>query len=131
MLVREDHAASLAAEHGSYGDELSGVEDPSALPPVGSEKEFAAIVDCMVADEAPRVFAVVQEYGDRVDGRIAAWGIAFPDHAEVVGVDGTLRIGLQAPHDSLRCFAWGSHITPRLVWVNPDAASPAEGSEGM
>ena len=51
-------------------------------------------MDGLVADFAPRVFAVVQEYGDRVDGRIAAWGVAFTDHTEVIGVVGTVRIWL-------------------------------------
>ncbi len=102
------------------------MQDPSTLSPLGSAEEFTAIVDDMVADSAPRVFAVVQEYGERVDGRIAAWGIAFADHAEVVGVDGTLRMRLPEPQHALGRFAWGRHITPRLVWVNPDAVSSAE-----
>jgi hypothetical protein len=83
----------------------------------------------MVADSAPRVFAVVQAYGDRVDARIAAWGIAFDDHAEVVAVDGGLRMNLQAAEHALRGFKWGSDITARLVWVNPDAATPADDAE--
>lgn len=62
MLAREDHAVSLTAEHDSPDDELLELEDPSTLPPVGSEEEFAAILDSIVADGAPRVFAVVQEY---------------------------------------------------------------------
>lgn len=49
------------------------------------EEEFARLMSEMVAAEAPRLFALVQEYGDRVDGRIAAWGMAFDDGAEVVG----------------------------------------------
>ncbi|MBB5155941.1 hypothetical protein [Saccharopolyspora phatthalungensis] len=105
------------------------VQDPSGMTPLCGADMFAAIVDGMVADFAPRVFAVVQEYGDRVDARIAAWGIAFDDHAEVVGVDGGLRMSLQTPENALRGFTWGSHITARLVWVNPGAATPANDAE--
>lgn len=123
MLAGEGHAASLTAEHDAPDDELLELEDPSTLPPVGSKEEFTAILDSIVADGAPRVFAVVQEYGDRVDGWIVAWGIAFDDHTEIVGVDSELTMSLQAPHDALYYFAWDSHCTPRLVWVNPDAAS--------
>lgn len=68
----------------------------------------------------------MQEYGDRVDARCAAWGMAFDDHAEVVGVDGTLRASASSPEDALRGFRFGSHITPRLVWVNPEAATRTE-----
>lgn len=97
--------------------------DPATRAPLCEETEFNKLIESMVADFAPRLFAVVQEYGDRVDARIAAWGIAFDDHAAVVGVDGGLWMSLQAPENALRGFAWGSHITPRLVWVNPDAAT--------
>ena len=69
--------------------------------------------------------ADVQEYGERVDGRIAAWGMAFADHAEVVSVTRGLRMSLQAPENALRMFKFGSHVRARLVWFNPDAATPA------
>jgi hypothetical protein len=98
--------------------------DPSGLMPLSDERGFAAILESMVADEAPRLFAVVQEYGRRVDAWIAAWGIAFDHHAEVVahGVQARLR----TPEDALRLFNLGSHIRARLVWFNPDAATPPD-----
>ncbi len=102
------------------------VVDPSGMTPLCGEPEFAAILESMVVDEAPRLFAVVQEYGERVDGRIAAWGMAFADHAEVVSVERGLRMSLQAPNDAPRLFTVGCHIRARLVWFNPDAATPAE-----
>ncbi|WP_422647458.1 hypothetical protein [Actinoalloteichus caeruleus] len=100
--------------------------DPVELSPLCDELEFAQILEEMVADEAPRLFAVVQEYGERVDGRIAAWGLAFADHTEVASVEGGLRTSLQAPEGALRLFACGSHVRARLVWFNPDAATPAD-----
>jgi hypothetical protein len=105
------------------------VPDPSGLTPSCDEREFAAILEQMVADEAPRLFAVVQEYGDRVDGRIAAWGMAFTDHAEVVSAEHKQRISLQAPENALRLFKFGNHIRAHLVWFNPDAATSAEDDE--
>ncbi|MGH3905992.1 MAG: hypothetical protein ACRDTE_17690 [Pseudonocardiaceae bacterium] len=100
--------------------------DPAEPTPLCDEPEFAALLEEMVADEAPRLFAVVQEYGERVDGRIAAWGMAFDDHAEVVSVGRGMRMSLQAPENALRLFKFGSHIRARLVWFNPNAATPAE-----
>jgi hypothetical protein len=102
------------------------VIDPAELPPLCDEPEFAALLDRMVAEEAPRLFAIVQEYGERVDGRIAAWGMAFANHAEVVTVEHTQWMSLQAPENALRLFALGSHFRSRLVWFNPEAASVAE-----
>ncbi len=93
------------------------------------EPEFAAIMEEMVADEAPRLFAVVQEYGERVDGQIVAWGMAFADHAEVVSVTRGQRMSLPTPESALGLFKFGSHIRARLVWFNPDAATPADDDE--
>jgi len=88
--------------------------------------EFAVLIDGMVADFAPRLFAIVQEYGEHADGRIAAWGMDFDDHADVVSVEGGVRMTLQAPEKALARFRWGEHITARLVWVNPDARTPGD-----
>lgn len=117
----DDHAQRT---HRHPLDEV--VPDSSELTPLCDEQEFTALLEEMVADEAPRLFAVVREYGDRVDGRIAAWGMAFADHAEVVSVKRGLRMSLQAPENALRLFKFGSHIRARLVWLNPDAATPAD-----
>ncbi|HWE89350.1 MAG TPA: hypothetical protein VG317_07790 [Pseudonocardiaceae bacterium] len=102
------------------------VNDPSGLPPICGEQQFAEIMESIVADFAPRLFAIVQEYGERVDGKIVAWGMAFEDRADVVGVDGGVRMGLDKPEDALPFFGFGTHIKSRLVWVNPDAASPPD-----
>jgi hypothetical protein len=107
------------------------VSDPSGLMPLCDEPKFAAILEGMVADEAPRLFAVVQEYGERVDAQIVAWGMAFAGHAEVVSVDRGLRMSLRAPENALPGFAFGSHIRARLVWFNPEAATPAEDDEAV
>jgi hypothetical protein len=102
------------------------VTDPTDKRPLCDEEEFSQILEGLVADSAPRLFAVVQEYGERVDGRIAGWGMAFEDSAEVIDVDGRLRMGLQEPEDALRGFHFGTHIRARLVWFNPDAVTPEE-----
>lgn len=103
--------------------------DPATLAPLCGEEEFAAEVSQMVAEEAPRLFAVVQEYGTRVDGRIAAWGMAFPDKAEVLSVNARSRMILRSPELALRWYHRRPDITASLVWVparsNPDTEPPA------
>ncbi|PZS28506.1 MAG: hypothetical protein DLM59_14580 [Pseudonocardiales bacterium] len=100
--------------------------DPSGIRPLCDEQEFTAILDAAVADEAPRLFAVVQVYGDRVDARIAAWGLAFEGHAEVVSSPPAVRMSLRAPKNCLRGFTIGSHVRARLVWVKPGAPTPVQ-----
>jgi hypothetical protein len=75
------------------------------------------------------MFAIVEEYGERVDAWIAGWGMAFDDRAEVISVQGGLRMSLRSPENALRGFGFGTHIKPRLVWVNPDAATPTDAFE--
>jgi hypothetical protein len=107
--------------HLAFLDSL--VRDPSGIPPLCDEELFAEIVDGMVADCAPRLFAVVEEFGDRVDGRITAWGMAFEDSAEVVGVGRSPNMSLRSAEDAAGAYSFGTRIKARLVWVNPDAAT--------
>ncbi|TCP57053.1 hypothetical protein EV191_1011005 [Tamaricihabitans halophyticus] len=95
--------------------------DPSGIEPLCDEEEFAAELERMVAQEAPRLFAIVQEYGERVDARIAGWGMAFEDHAEVIAVGRRARLRLRSPERAMRLFEFGAHIRARLVWFNRDA----------
>lgn len=92
--------------------------DPTTLAPLCGEAEFAQEMAELVAEEAPRLFAVVQEYGNRVDGCIAAWGLAFEDRAKVFGVERGY-LSLQSPERAVRVFNHGPHITAHLVWANP------------
>lgn len=103
--------------------------DPATLTPLCDEAEFAQEIAELVADEAPRLFAVVQEYGERADGWIAAWGMAFENCAKVFGVDRGLYLSLRSPERAVRAFSHGPHITAHLVWVNSDAATRSAGDE--
>ncbi|MGH3771602.1 MAG: hypothetical protein ACRDRW_09440 [Pseudonocardiaceae bacterium] len=99
-------------------------EDISTLPPLCDEATFAALVDELVANEAPRLFALVAEFGERVNGEIAAWGMAFEDHVEIVSVEDGSSINLSSLELATHIFSHHPTITARVVWVNPDAASP-------
>jgi hypothetical protein len=62
-----------------------------------------------VAEEAPRLFAVVEH---DPEFQVAAWGLAFEGSAQVVSEDGTLRMSLQGPESCLHLFK-GSE----LLWI--------------
>ncbi len=101
--------------------------DDGQMPgPLCGEAEFTELVESMVADGAPHVFAVVQEYGDRVDGWIAAWGLAFDDHVEVIGFDGGVRLSVGTTDRAVFAFGHRPDITARVVWVNPEARTPVD-----
>lgn len=99
------------------------VPDPTGKEPICTAEAFADFVDSWVADLAPRLFAVVQEYGERVDMRIAGWGIAHEDRADVFGVDGTIHKGVSRVEDVLRFFCIGSRVAAHLVWFDPERAT--------
>ncbi|MGH3929016.1 MAG: hypothetical protein ACRDTF_03455 [Pseudonocardiaceae bacterium] len=129
MLGAGDHAEPPESGPDACHPLDALVPDPTGMAPLCDEEEFAALAQNLVAAEAPRLFAVLQEYGERVDGQIAAWGMAFEDHAEVLSIDHRRRMSLAAPHDALHHFVWSSDIRARLVWFNPDAATPADDDE--
>lgn len=88
-----------------------------------SEEEFAQEVRELVAQEAPQLFALVEEYGERVDGRIVGWGIAFEDHVEVLGANGGLCASLPSAERAHRLFSRSRKI--RLVWTQPPVRGDA------
>ncbi|WP_220472725.1 hypothetical protein [Streptomyces sp. SCUT-3] len=91
--------------------------------PLCGEAEFAGLVGELVLDTAPRLFAVVQEYGERVDARVAAWGLEFEDHAEIVEVDGGTRMRASSPVPAVRAFSRPPHVSVRLVRLEPSGAA--------
>lgn len=91
-----------------------------------SEEEFAQQMRELVAEEEPRVFALVEEDGERVDGWIVGWGMAFDDRVEVLSVDGTLRMTFDSVDRVLRRYS--RHRKIHLVWAQPPV--PGDASEG-
>lgn len=83
---------------------------------------------CALAlDFAPQLFAVAQVSApgtDEADGRVAAWGMAYEDgHAQVVSVEGGLRMRLRSPEGAVRWFARPEGVAARLVWLSPSGAA--------
>lgn len=94
----------------------------TADAPLCDEPQFAALAEKLVADFAPRLFALLEEEGEPVDGRIVAWGMAFENHAEVVGVCGTFRGSCCSADSARQLFSRCGKV--RLIWYDPDAATP-------
>lgn len=100
------------------------VWNPEGLPPLCGEDEFAELVSEMVTDYAPRVFAVVQEYGDRVDARIAAWGLAHADHVDVICMDGSIHLSAGGPESVLHRFDGRDDASAHVIWPAHEKPMP-------
>ena len=105
-------------------DHAATAVDPDTLAPLCDEVKFTKLIDELVTEHAPRLFAVVQEYGEQVDVQIAAWGMAFEDRAEVIDTDRTRHLSLRSPERAVRAFSRRPHITARVVWAT---APPGKG----
>ncbi|RSM83217.1 hypothetical protein DMH04_24115 [Kibdelosporangium aridum] len=86
-----------------------------------TETEFTAMVNEMVADQAPQVFAVVLERDDQSDATVAAWGMSFDDQAYMVKANGNSKYFLADAENALAYIHRTDNATPQLVWVNPTA----------
>lgn len=97
--------------------------DPSGTPPLCDETEFAKLIEEMVHDEAPQLFAIVHEYGDRVDAHVAAWGLHFGDRTVAFDGDGRTMV-MQSVDSAMRLFRGDPHHTPRLCWATQHDVRP-------
>jgi hypothetical protein len=102
------------------------IDEPARLraagdPPIETWTDFLRLCAEMVSDHAPYLFAVVQERGEREDGWIAGWGLAFPDHVDVVTVDGRTWTRLATPAEAERMFDGPGDVSGLLVWCDTEA----------
>ncbi|MGH3933237.1 MAG: hypothetical protein ACRDTF_25050 [Pseudonocardiaceae bacterium] len=95
-------------------------EEDADLAPLGTEEEFAAELADLVASQRPRLFSLCAEYGDRADGWVVAWGLAFEDRAELIGTDGETRATCQSAESALRMLSRRRRL--RLLWCDPKSA---------
>jgi hypothetical protein len=84
-------------------------------PVTWTEEDYQRLVADMVTEETPALLAVVEDLDDRSDGRIAAWMLEFPDRAEVITVDGGLRMCVPSAERGLAIFGRLPGVTARLV----------------
>lgn len=82
---------------------------------------FTAALHEVVMEEAPRVFAVVEEYGEGVV-RAAGYGLAYADRADIDAVEGGFRLSSQSAESARTLFEISSRSTGtrrvHLVWLD-------------
>lgn len=87
-------------------------------PPIETWTDFLQLCAEMVSDCTPHLFAVVQEHGDRENGWIAGWGMAFSDHCDVLTVDARRWARVGSPAEAERLFDRDNDISGLLVWCD-------------
>ncbi|GAB2986170.1 hypothetical protein [Saccharothrix stipae] len=84
-------------------------------------EEFAAVMRQLAAEDAPRLFAIVEEYGERQEARVAGYGLAYPGHAEVNSVEGDFHLSSESPENARVIFEISSRSSgarTHLVWLD-------------
>ncbi|MGX7825861.1 hypothetical protein ACTG9Q_12275 [Actinokineospora sp. 24-640] len=117
MLVNAGQARS--------GDAVEGLRATFADAPV-----FADAVHTLVFGQAPRLFAILHEVGHREDAWVAAWGMAFDDHVEVVDSDGRCRMALSSAERACDILGCDDNATAHLLWLDGRASGAMEAEGG-
>lgn len=86
-----------------------------------TKEEFAGVMHELAVSEAPRLFAIVEEYGDAEDARVAGYGLAYADRAEVDGVEGGCRLSSESAESAREFFELSSRSSgtqrAHVVWL--------------
>ncbi|MBB5805375.1 hypothetical protein F4560_005143 [Saccharothrix ecbatanensis] len=86
------------------------------------DRVFTALLHEVAKEEAPRFFAIVEEYGNAEDARVAGYGLAYADRAEVDAVEGGFRLSSESAESARTLFeiTSGDEAVRRvhLVWLN-------------
>ncbi|MFD0203847.1 MULTISPECIES: hypothetical protein [Saccharothrix] len=88
------------------------------------QEQYEEFVTDLVAEGKPRLFAVLREFGVHQDAEVAAWGMAWDGHVELVSRGGASRMSSESAERALRLFGGGGEdVSARLVWVDSTSAS--------
>lgn len=98
------------------------MSEPTGLgPSYDTDEQFAGFAAGLVQDNAPRLFALVVEFGERVDADVAGYGLAYVDRAEFTSLEGDFHITSETP-ERVRLLVEASAEAARvhLVWLVPN-----------
>jgi hypothetical protein len=80
-------------------NELTEVEQSTNV-----NRVFTALLHEVAQEGAPRLFAIVEEYGNAEDARVAGYGLAYADRAEVDAVEGGFRLSSESAESARTLF---------------------------
>lgn len=103
----------------SHSADISTADHGVVAQTRADDSDFTQLMAEMVADQAPRVFAPVLEYGEQIDAQVIAWGMALDESAYVTTADGKNQYLLTEPENALKYVPRPTGTTPRIVWASP------------
>ncbi len=78
-------------------------------------QDIPAVLETLVAQHAPRMFALVEQDIDLLEDQVFGWGLQFDDHAYVVACDGASQVSCTTADHAVAMFAVAGRDL-RLIW---------------
>ncbi|GAA3853777.1 hypothetical protein GCM10022243_19220 [Saccharothrix violaceirubra] len=92
---------------------------------------FTILLHEVAREEAPRLFALVEEYGEPEDVRVAGYGLAYTDRADVNSVEGDFPLKSQDVERARTLFEISSRSAGvhqvHVVWLDETTAVAHQG----
>jgi hypothetical protein len=103
-------------------NELAEQTTPITPTPLGNAEEFTGLMQELAVEEAPRLFALVEEYGEAEDARVAGYGLAYADRADVNSAEGDFQLGSESAERARTLFEISSRSAGvsrvHVVWLD-------------
>jgi hypothetical protein len=95
-----------------------------------TKEEFTRLMRELAVAEAPRLFAIVEEYGEAEDARVAGYGLAYEDRADVNSVEGDFPLHSESAESARTLFEISSRSMGvrrvHVVWLDEVRVEQAE-----
>lgn len=95
--------------------------------PPWTREEFTGLMRELAVCEAPRLFALVEEYGEGQDARVAGYGLAYEDRVDANSVEGGFQLHSQSAESARTLFEISSWSTGaalvHVVWLSEGGAA--------
>ncbi|TQM81266.1 hypothetical protein FHX81_3629 [Saccharothrix saharensis] len=96
-----------------------------------SAEEFTRLMRELAVSEVPRLFALVEEYGEGEDARVAGYGLAYADRVDVNSVEGDFQLNSESAERARTLFEISSRSTGvsrvHVVWLDETTTAAHQG----
>ncbi|XVS67722.1 hypothetical protein ACQPYE_17215 [Actinosynnema sp. CA-299493] len=107
--------------------ELAEQTAPTMPAPPWTKEEFTGLMRELALAEAPGLFALVEEFGEGQDARVAGYGLAYEDRADVNSVEGDFQLHSQSAESARTLFEISSRSAGvsrvHVVWLSEGGAA--------
>lgn len=96
-----------------------------------SAEQLTGLMRELAVAEAPRLFALMAEYGEGEDARVAGYGLAYADRADVNSVEGDFQLHSQSAESARTLFEISSKSAGvrqvHVVWLDQTTTAAQQG----